>query len=212
MLVNGDSLTHVARPVESHDDELLDAAAQVLMTEGPATFTLAKAAAAAGVSAATLVKRFDSKDGLFLRLSQRWVATLDVLLSDSAAAHATPLARLRAVALHGYYDLDHPATAANQLAALAVDLQNDDLRQLLHRGWGARVRTWRGTRLTPSPPVSSRDARHPNSSPASSSPRWRAAACPGRSIPKAHWLPASVPTWTHCSTPGPLERRSRHDD
>jgi len=126
----------VPRPIETADEELLDAADHVLMTEGPSAFTLAKAADRAGVSAATLIKRFGSKEQLFLRLSQRWVSSLDGSLAKSAAAHASPLGRLRAVALHNYHDLDHPATASKQLAALAVDLQNDDMRELLHVGWG----------------------------------------------------------------------------
>jgi AcrR family transcriptional regulator len=125
----------VSRPIETDDDSLLDAADRVLMTEGPSAFTLVKAADAAGVSAATLIKRFGSKDRLFLRLSQRWVASLDPLLDEAAAAHSSPLARLRAVALHNYHDLDHAETAANQLAALAIDLQNDEMRGWLHVGW-----------------------------------------------------------------------------
>lgn len=135
-LVNCGLLTAVVRPVETTDEELLSAADWVLMTHGPDGFTLAKAAEHAGVSAATLVKRFGSKQALFLRLSQRWVASLDPDLSDSAARHVSPLARLCAVALHNYYDLDNPGTASKQLAALAVDLQNDEMRELLHVGWG----------------------------------------------------------------------------
>ena len=130
----------VGRPIETADEVLLDAADRVLLTQGPAGFTLAKAAVVAGVSAATLVKRFGSKEALFLRLSQRWVVSLDGELVASAAPHASPLARLRAVALHNYYDLDNPDTAAMQLAALAVDLQNEEMRTLLHVGWG-HVRT-----------------------------------------------------------------------
>lgn len=126
----------MGRPIETGDDALLDAAGQVLMAEGPSRFTLAKAADAAGVSAATLIKRFGSKERLFLRLSQRWVASLDQLLEDITAAHASPLARVRAVALHNYADLDYPETAANQLAALAIDLQNDEMRGWLFVGWG----------------------------------------------------------------------------
>lgn len=125
----------MARPVETPDEVLLAAADRVLLSQGPAAFTLAKAAGEAGVAAATLIKRFGSKQALFRRLSQRWVAGLDGLLTARAAGHQTPLARLRAVALHSYYDLDHPATAAKQLAALAVDLQDDLQRDLLHEGW-----------------------------------------------------------------------------
>jgi AcrR family transcriptional regulator len=125
----------MARPIETADDELLDAADAVLMANGPAEFTLARAADAAGVSAATLVKRFGSKERLFLRLSQRWVASLDEQLRARAARYETPLARFEAVALHSYHDLDRPATAHNQIAVLAVDLQHDELRGGLHAGW-----------------------------------------------------------------------------
>lgn len=129
----------MARPIETLDDDLLDAADVVLMNSGPSAFTLAKAAKVAGVSAATLVKRFGSKDQLFLRLSERWVESLDEQLAERAQTCSSPLARLQAVALHSYHDLDHPATAHNQIAALAVDLQNGERRRLLHAGW-QRVR------------------------------------------------------------------------
>lgn len=126
----------MARPLESTDEYLLDASEQVLMIEGPDGFTLAKAASRANVSAATLVKRFGSKEELFLRLSQRWAGTLDAQLGECAAAYTSPLARFRAVALYSYHDLDRADTAAKQLAALAVDLQHDEMRRLLHVGWG----------------------------------------------------------------------------
>jgi hypothetical protein len=63
------------------------------------------------------------------------VASLDGQLRAQAAAVESPLQRLRAVALYSYRDLDRPATAHNQIAALAVDLQNDELRGWLHVGW-----------------------------------------------------------------------------
>ncbi len=126
----------MARPIGTTDDELLDAADRVLMTEGPSSFTLGKAAQAAGVSAATYIKRFGSKERLFLRLSQRWVASLDDELDQAAQDLDSPVQRLRAVALHNYHDLDNPVTASKQLAALAIDLQNDEMRGWLHVGWG----------------------------------------------------------------------------
>lgn len=126
----------MARPRETTDEHLLVAASHVLMTEGPGAFTLAKAAARAGVSAPTLVKRFGSKQAIFTRLSQRWVDRLPDELAAAATPHDDPLARLRATALHSYHDLDHPDHAAMQLAALAVDLQDSHLRDLLHQGWG----------------------------------------------------------------------------
>jgi AcrR family transcriptional regulator len=59
------------------DDEQLLAAAQRLLHEvGPAEFTLARAAALGGVSAATLIKRFGSKRQPFLALNRRWVDSI----------------------------------------------------------------------------------------------------------------------------------------
>lgn len=125
----------MARPIERADDDLLDAAEAVLMRDGPAGFTLAKAAEVAGVSAATYIKRFGSKERMHVRLSQRWVAALDDSLRARARTLDSPLDRLRAAALHSYHDLDHPDTAHNQVATLAVDLQSDELRGWLHVGW-----------------------------------------------------------------------------
>lgn len=125
----------MARPIETADDELLDAAEAALFSGGPAAFTLAKAAAVAGVSAATFVKRFGSKERVFVRLSERWVASMDAELEARAKPLASPLERLQAVALHAYHDLDNAARAHNQVAALAVDLQREELRELLSAGW-----------------------------------------------------------------------------
>jgi AcrR family transcriptional regulator len=137
----------MARPVETGDDAMLDAAGRALSLYGPSAFTLAKAGEQAEVAAATLVKRFGSKRAPFLRLSQRWVATLQGDLAATEAGAGSPLERVRAVALHNYHDLDNPATAARQLSALAVDLQDDELRELLHRGWSI-VRTHLEHQLT----------------------------------------------------------------
>jgi AcrR family transcriptional regulator len=126
----------MARPIGTPDDALLDAADHVLMTEGPSGFTLAKAAASAGVSAATFVKRFGSKERLFLRLTRRWATSLDGGLAEAVRGVGSPLQRLRVVALHNYHDLDNPLTAAKQLAALAIDLHNDQMRDWLDVGWG----------------------------------------------------------------------------
>ena len=122
--------------METDDDAMLDAAGRALTLYGPSAFTLARAGEQAGIAAATLVKRFGSKRALFVRLSQRWVWTLEGALAATEAGAGSALQRLRAVALHSYHDLDRPDTAARQLAALAVDLQDDELRELLHRGWG----------------------------------------------------------------------------
>jgi AcrR family transcriptional regulator len=64
----------MARPHGIADEQLLAAAQELLYEVGPAAFTLEKSASRAGVSAATLIKRFGSKRQLLLALNRRWVA------------------------------------------------------------------------------------------------------------------------------------------
>jgi AcrR family transcriptional regulator len=126
----------VARPRGIDDERLLSAAQALLFEVGPAAFTLQKSARRAGVSAATLIKRFGSKQELLLALNRRWAASIEPGMTAAAEGHDTPLGRLRAAALWGYADLDSPANAASQLAALALDLQDEKMRELLAAGWG----------------------------------------------------------------------------
>jgi AcrR family transcriptional regulator len=117
------------------DEQLLAAAQRLLFEVGPAEFTLARAAARGGVSAATLIKRFGSKRELFLALNRRWADSIEPGLAAATAGQPTPLARLRAAATWGFGDLDAPSNTANQLAALALDLQDPAMQELLARGW-----------------------------------------------------------------------------
>ena len=125
----------MARPRVIDDERLLAAAQEMLYEIGPAAFTLQRVAERAGVSAATLIKRFGSKQQLFLALNRRWVDSIIPGLEAAQAGCRTPLARLRAAALWGFDDLDSPANTANQLATLALDLQDDAMRDLLAEGW-----------------------------------------------------------------------------
>ncbi|MDQ1614375.1 MAG: hypothetical protein QOJ60_314 [Actinomycetota bacterium] len=124
----------MARPRTVQDEQLLEAAQDLLFELGPA-FTLERVASRAGVSAATLIKRFGSKRELLLALNRRWLDSLGPELDALTAAHATALGRLRAVANWGFDDLDRPDNAATQLTALAHDLQDDEMRAQLRAGW-----------------------------------------------------------------------------
>jgi len=125
----------MARPRVIDDERLLAAAHEVLSEVGPAVFTLQRAAERAGVSAATLIKRFGSRQQLFAELDRRWVASIEPGLLAAEAGCRSPLERLRAAALWGFDGLDSPANTANELAALALDLQDDTMRGLLADGW-----------------------------------------------------------------------------
>jgi len=128
----------MGRPRAIRDEHLLSCAAEVLAQVGPSRFTLAKAAAHADVAPATYVKRFGTKQGLFLALSHRWVQTVGGGM-DAAAATTTGVDRIRAAAMWGVAEMDVPEHAANMLAALALDLQHPPMTALLHEGWA----TWR---------------------------------------------------------------------
>jgi AcrR family transcriptional regulator len=125
----------MARPRVIDDERLLAAAHEVVYEVGPRTFTLQRAAERAEVSAATFIKRFGSKQELFLALNQRWVDSLLPTLEAAEAGCQTPLERLRAAALCGFDDLDTPGNTANNLARLALDLQDEQMAELLAQGW-----------------------------------------------------------------------------
>lgn len=59
------------RPRLATDDAILTASARVLLRDGPDRFTLAEVARQVGLSRAALIARFDNRDGLRARLSDR---------------------------------------------------------------------------------------------------------------------------------------------
>lgn len=129
----------MARPRSIEDRRLLLAATEVLAEVGPSSFTLERAARRAEASAATYVKRFGSKKGLFLALNRDWVASIRPGLDDAIHGR-TGADRLREAAMWGVADMDVPKHAANMLATLALDLADADLQALLDEGWTLRHR------------------------------------------------------------------------
>lgn len=112
----------------------MSAAAAVLAEVGPAQFTLAKAAARAGVAPATYVKRFDTKQGVFLALNRRWASSVAAGI-DAQTAVTSGVDRIRAAAMWSVADMDDHERAANMLATLALDLQYPQMTALLDEGW-----------------------------------------------------------------------------
>lgn len=123
----------MARPRLSTDSDLLDAADAVLTRTGSARFTLELAAHEAGVSAATLVKRFGSKRGLLIASSQRWADSIDP--DPAVEPDETPLEALHRLSVGPYIDNDNPDDAPNHVSSLAVDLGDPELTRLLALGW-----------------------------------------------------------------------------
>lgn len=85
------------------------------------------------MSAATLIKRFGSKRGLLIALSQRWVDSID---SDPPVdADESPLAALHRFSVGSYIASDNADDAPNHLSSLSMDLGDPELTRLLALGW-----------------------------------------------------------------------------
>jgi AcrR family transcriptional regulator len=121
----------VARPRHLTDDELLDRVAAGLCSP---TWSLNDAARLAGVHAATLIKRFGSRQGVLVALSHRWIAHL-----PDAPQREGGLVELR-----GWVDraAATPAdrdTAVAGVAMLMEDLKDTELSRLLAVGWDKQI-------------------------------------------------------------------------
>ncbi|MGC9669331.1 TetR/AcrR family transcriptional regulator [Planosporangium sp. 12N6] len=120
----------MARPRKISDERLLAAAGAVIARIGP-RFTLADVAAEADVVAGTLVQRFGSKHGLLVALSRMTIEAVPGAVAVAADGTDDPVQVLRDGVVEWYAGLDDPAAAANNLAQLAVDFGDDELRDLL---------------------------------------------------------------------------------
>jgi AcrR family transcriptional regulator len=132
----------VARPRTITDERILVAAGAVISRLGPA-FTLADVAAQAGVASGTLVQRFGSKHGLLVAMTRAAIDSMRRDMRSAAGEAGDPVAAIVQTLTGRYAPLDDPATAANNLAQLAFDLADDELRELmaeLHAGMEAELR------------------------------------------------------------------------
>jgi AcrR family transcriptional regulator len=77
----------MARPRKVTDDDLLGAVGALLSREGPGALTFQSAAAASGLSPASLVQRFGSKDALMRTALMRMWDNLDAETSAADARH-----------------------------------------------------------------------------------------------------------------------------
>jgi AcrR family transcriptional regulator len=120
----------VARPRKFTDERLLTAAGVVISRLGPG-FTLADVAREAGVAVGTLAQRFGSKHGLLAAMTRMAVESTREGMGAAEAASEDPVGTVIDVLVEAFAPLDDPGTAANNLAQLAVDLADEELRGLL---------------------------------------------------------------------------------
>jgi AcrR family transcriptional regulator len=119
------------------DDEVFAAADRARRRRGPHELTLADIAGEAGVTPGRLVQRFGSKRALLAALSERFAASAGPLFAGLRAAHATPLATLRAYAVCMAGLAPTPEALLRNLAYLQEDL--GDPRRRTHLVENARA-------------------------------------------------------------------------
>jgi AcrR family transcriptional regulator len=140
----------MARHKTLSDDDLLDQLMPAVLAHGPDGLTFARAAQAAGLSQATLVQRFRSRDGMIQSILLRAWDRLDAATeaADRAAGEGADgaLDLLRALMPEDRAEVD----MTDGLLLLREDFRNPVLRA---RGaaWGARLAAALGRRLHPVP-------------------------------------------------------------
>ncbi|GAA4634327.1 TetR/AcrR family transcriptional regulator [Actinoallomurus vinaceus] len=120
----------MARPRKITDERLLAAAGVAISRLGPG-FTLADVAREAGVAVGTVAQRFTSKHGLLVAMSRTAVEGTRQGMRAAAKEAGDPVTAVIDVLIGTFAPLDDPETAANNLAQLAVDLADEELRGLL---------------------------------------------------------------------------------
>jgi AcrR family transcriptional regulator len=114
----------VPRPRTVDDEAVLDAAARAIGRVGPGGLTLAAMAREVGLSPATLVQRFGSKRGLLLAIAAR--GSGKAALSAAAVGPSPVLPALVDALVARVAAIDAPATLANHLAFLQIDLADPE--------------------------------------------------------------------------------------
>jgi AcrR family transcriptional regulator len=124
----------MARPREQSDGQLLAAIAAGLST-AQGSWSLADAAEAAGVHPATLIKRFGSRHGVLVALSQRWIDSIPSRpVTEDAVCELTVW-----IDSHTASPTKRPEAVA-KITMLIEDLKDDELAELLRQGWDRQRR------------------------------------------------------------------------
>lgn len=117
----------MARPKKITDERLLSAAGAVVARLGP-RFTLADVAVEAGITPGTLVHRFGSKHGLLVAMIDAAIESMRPGPEVENAARTGSVVAVRDAIAERYALLDDADAAGNNLAQLAFDLADQDLR------------------------------------------------------------------------------------
>jgi AcrR family transcriptional regulator len=109
---------------KASDEEIFAAAGRVMMRVSPSQLRLADVADEAGLTSGALVQRFGSKHGLLAALTALAAEGTAEMFARLRAAHASPLAALRAYSTHLAWMGDSPPGLSHHLAYLQLDLSD----------------------------------------------------------------------------------------
>ncbi|WP_230110143.1 hypothetical protein [Stenotrophomonas lactitubi] len=138
----------MARTKTISDTALLDLLLATVQVHGPAGLSFAKAAAASGLAAATLVQRFGNRDGMLEAILLRAWDLLDEA-TETAMAEAGPGATGAVdVLLRLTHEQASDQSFGDGLLLLREDFSNPVLRARGAR-WGTRLAEALGNRLSP---------------------------------------------------------------
>lgn len=117
----------MGRPRGIDDAVILRVTTQVMGQVGPAGLTLAAVAREVGLAPATLVQRFGSKHGLLLALADQAEKDMSELAERVRSTHDSALGSLATLMVRSLAALSTPASYANHLAFLCIDLGDPQL-------------------------------------------------------------------------------------
>ncbi|MEV6344385.1 TetR/AcrR family transcriptional regulator [Actinoplanes sp. NPDC051851] len=129
----------MARPRTVSDAAILAAAAHAVGQAGPANVTLAQIGDRVGLTAAALLRRFGSKDGLLLAVARDAVEAVPARLAAARSAER-PVAALIDILVAMAGTVRNATEFANHLAFLLTDLSAPEFQQITRR-YAAAVET-----------------------------------------------------------------------
>ena len=112
------------RPRKVTDDQIFEALLRAMQRVPAADLTLAEVGAEAGVTASAVVQRFGAKQAMMRALNARFAEGTPDLLTAIRAAHASPLAAIRAWAQGFAWMIASPSSLAHHLGYLQMDLSD----------------------------------------------------------------------------------------
>jgi AcrR family transcriptional regulator len=125
----------MSRPKLKSDDEILDSGARLMSELGPLGLTFQSLAREVGVSPATLVQRFGTKDAMTVSIAKHASKGFVQTFAELGATVKSPIERL--VVFGGVFAdlMGTPETFANSLSFFQLDLTNPELNMIARKSY-----------------------------------------------------------------------------